>query len=365
MTTCMVNRISGNAVSRILLRAGVAVTGLLALLGVAQAQDAPTKGTVNIVGFSGVFADNYQKFIIEPFKAKHPGIDVTYQQSKNSAETLALLTLQRADPKIDIALIDVAVAIKASKDGIFAKLDPAKVKVLDEMPAWARLDGDKAVAFSQDNLAILYNTDTVKQPPTSWNDLADPKYKGKIAAKLGDTRGVILLPILDKLAGADYKQSIDPALGLLKKIAPNVSTWEPAPDCYAVIQSGEVDLSICWNGRAQYLHDTQGGKIGVAAPKEGSIGQTNTIGLVESSKNAAAAQLFINYALGTEAQAAFAEKSFYGPVNTKVNLPDAVAARIYGSKEAQAAQMSLDWNFVAEKYSAWIQRINREVIALN
>ncbi|MCJ7994200.1 ABC transporter substrate-binding protein [Rhizobium cremeum] len=354
-----------NGILRIFLRAGILAAGLAAFAGAAEAQDASIKGTVNIVGFSGVFADNYQKFIIAAFKEKYPGIEVTYQQSKNSAETLALLTLQQADPKIDLALIDVSVAIKANKSGIFAKLDPAKVPSLAEMPDWARLDGDKAIAFSQDNLAILYNTDNVKEPPTSWNDLTDPKYKGKIAAKLGDTRGVILLPILDKLKGADYKDTVDPAIDMLKEIAPNVSTWEPAPDCYAVVQSGEVDLSICWNGRAQYLHDTQGGKIAVAAPKEGSIGQTNTIGLVENSRNAEAAQLFINYALGTEAQATFAEKSFYGPVNTKVTLTDAVAARIYGSKEAQAAQMSLDWNFVADKYSAWIQRINREVIALN
>lgn len=352
-------------ISLIIAAAGALAVGVTLLSSGAEAQDASMKGTVNIVGFSGVFADNYQKFIIDAFKAKYPGIDVTYRQSKNSAETLALLTLQRADPQIDVALIDVAVAIKADKDGIFAKLDPAKVKSLADMPAWARLDDDRAIAFSQDNLAILYNTDSVKTPPTSWNDLTDPKYKGKIAAKLADTRGVILSPILTKLKGGDYKTSIDPAIEMLKEIAPNVSTWEPAPDCYAVVQSGEVDLSICWNGRAQYLHDAQGGKIGIALPKEGSIGQTNTIGLVEGSKNAEAAQAFIDYALSAEAQATFAEKSFYGPVNTKVSLPDAVAARIYGSKEAQAAQMSLDWNFVADKYSAWIQRINREVIAAN
>lgn len=344
--------------------AGIVAAGIAFLSGNVLAQDA-TKGTVNIVGFSGVFAENYQKFIIDAFKAKYPGIEVNYQQSKNSAETLALLTLQRADPKVDVALIDVSVAIKANKEGLFAKLDPAKVPALAEAPDWARIDDDHAVAFSQDNLAILYNTDSVKEPPKSWADLADPKYKGKIAAKLADTRGVILLPILAKLKGGDYKTSIDPAIDFLKEIAVNVSTFEPAPDCYAVVQSGEVDLSICWNGRAQYLHDTQGGKIGVALPKEGSIGQTNTIGLVENTGNREAAELFVNYALGAEAQATFAEKSFYGPVNTRVSLSEPVAARIYGSKEAQAAQSSLDWNFVAEQYSAWIQRINREVIAAN
>jgi putative spermidine/putrescine transport system substrate-binding protein len=176
---------------------------------------------------------------------------------------------------------------------------------------------------------------------------------------------VILLPILNAMAGADYKETIDPAIAAMNAFAPNVLTWDPAPDCYAVVQNGEVDLSICWNGRAQYLHDTQDGVIGIAAPLEGSIGQTNTINLVEGSKNAEAAQLFIDYALSAEAQATFAEKSFYGPVNTTVELSDDVAARIYGSKEAQAAQMTLDWSFIATVYSDWIQRINREVIAFN
>lgn len=345
-------------------------SGLLAataftFAGAALAQDANITGTVSVVGFSGVFAENYEKFIISAFEEKYPGIDVVYQPSKNSAETLALLTLQKNDPTVDVALIDVAVGIKAAQEGLTAALDPAVVTNLTDTPDWARIEGDRSVAFSQDNLTILYNTQTVSEPPTSWNDLKDPKYSGRIAARLGDTRGVILIPILDKIAGADYKDTIDPAIEALNAIGPNVLTWDPAPDCYGVVQSGEVDLSICWNGRAQYLHDTQGGIIGVAAPKEGSIGQTNTINLVEGSKNAEAAQLFINYALSAEAQATFAEKSFYGPVNTKVELSDDVAQRIYGSKEAQDAQMTLDWPYIATVYSDWIQRINREVIANN
>ncbi|MDR3471105.1 MAG: ABC transporter substrate-binding protein [Devosia sp.] len=329
------------------------------------APNSPVTGNVAIIGFSGVFADNYQKFVIAPFEAKYPGIHVTFQQAKNSADMLAQLTLQKGDPQIDVTLIDVAVALRADKEGLFARLDPKIVANLSQMPDWARMSNDQTVAFSQDNLAILYNTDAVKSPPTSWADLADPKYKGKIAAPLADTRGVILIPILDKLAGADYKQTVDPAFDLLKKIALNVQTWNPAPDCYVPVQSGQVELSICWNGRAQYLHDAQGGKIGISLPKEGSIGQTNTINLVTGSKHAEAAQLFINYAISAEAQATFAQKSFYGPVNTTVKLDDATAARIYGSKEAQANQSSLDWPWIANVYTPWVTRIKRDVIAAN
>lgn len=164
-----------------------------------------------------------------------------------------MLTLQRAEPKVDVALIDVSVAIKANKEELFTKLDAAKVPNLAEQPEWARIDGDRSVAFSRDNLAILYNTDAVKEPPISWTDLADPKYKGKIAAKLSDTRGVILLPILTKLEGwrlQDLRRSGHrfPANRLRRafRLSNRLS-------CYAVVQSGEVDLSICWNGRAQYL----------------------------------------------------------------------------------------------------------------
>lgn len=328
----------------------------------AYAQD---RVTLNVIGFSGVFAENYEKFVIAPFEAENPDIDVVYQPSRNSAETLALLTRQRANPDVDVALVDVSVAIRANAEGIFAPLDETIVTNIDQLPDWARIDGDRSLAFSQDNLALLYNTETVTNPPTSWMDLTDPAYKGRIAARLADTRGVILLPILSKIAGTDYKESIDPALDLLKQIAPNVSTWDPAPDCYAVVQSGEVDLSICWNGRAQYLHDTQGGVIGVANPIEGSIGQTNTISMVEGTEKTDAAQRFINYAISAEAQETFAEKSFYGPVNETVELAPEVAARIYGSKEAQDAQMSLDWPWIADVYAPWIQRINREVIAFN
>lgn len=342
-----------------LLRRSIAATcALLPLL----TQAAPS-ATVNVVGFSGVFADNYQKFIIAPFEARHPDIKINYQQSKNSAESLALLTLQRNDPNVDVALLDISVAIRANKQGLFAPLDSAIVANLAATPDWANIDGNRSIAFSQDNLAILYNTDNVQRPPTSWNDLTDAKYQGRIAAPLADTRGVTLLPILTRLKGGDYKRDIEPGFDLLKAIAPNVSTWEPAPDCYAVVQSGEADLAICWNGRAQYLHDKQGGKIGIALPREGSIGQVNTISLVKGSKQAQAAQRFIDYALSAEAQRTFAEQSFYGPVNTQVRLADAAAARIYGSKAAQDAQMTLDWPWVAERYAPWIQRIRRDVIA--
>jgi putative spermidine/putrescine transport system substrate-binding protein len=347
-------------------RAAWILAGVSLLAGLASPAKAQVnqdiKGEINIIGFSSVFEDIYTNFVIKPFMAKYPNVKVNYRPMRNSAESVALLRVQKSRPTIDVALMDIAVAMQANKDGLFAALDPAKVPSLADIPEWGRAAGNFGPAMSQDNLSIIYNTSEIKVAPSSWNDLSNPAYKGRVGMPIADTRGVLLIPLLARMQGADYKTNIDPAIEALKKIAPLVQTYEPVPDVYTAVQSGSIGIAVGWNGRGQYVHDTQGEKIAVAIPKEGSIAQINTVNLVAGAPNPDAAQAFINYALGEEAQKAFAEKSFYGPVNSKVKLSPEVQLRIFGDTEASKRQMHLDWSFITERYSAWVQRIKREVM---
>ena len=339
---------------------------LTSSLSVVHAQDAKDiKGEITVVGFSAVFEDNYTAFVIKPFMEKFPNVKVNFRAMRNSAEMVALLRTQKDRPALDVVLMDIAVATQANKDGLFAPLDPAKVPNLANIPDWGRAEGNFGPAMSQDNLSIIYNTEQVKTPPTSWNDLANPAYKGRVGMPIADTRGVLLMPLLARMQGVDYKTSIDPAIAALNKIAPLVQTYEPVPDVYTAVQSGSIGIAVGWNGRGQYVHDTQGGKIAVAIPQEGSIAQINTINLVAKDPNPEAAQAFINYALSEEAQKAFAEKSFYGPTNSKVKLSPEIEARIFGDSEVGKKQMHLDWTFITTNYGPWVQRIKREVIGAN
>jgi putative spermidine/putrescine transport system substrate-binding protein len=327
------------------------------------ARAAGASGEVTVMGFFGIFQDNFSRAVLQPFMQRFPDINVTFRPVLGSAQATAMLRTQRSHPSADVVIMDLSVAEQNNRDGLFAPLDLAVVPNLAAIPAWGRPAGNMGAALTQDLLVILYNPATVKKRPASWADLADPVYAGRVGMPIGDIRGVVLLAVLDRLAGADYKVTVDPAIAVLKKIAANVQTYEPQPDPYTAIRSGLIDIAIGWNARGQANHDQAPESFLAIVPTEGTGPQINTINLVANAPNARAAQIFINYALSAPAQQAFAEALYYGPTNTNAVLPPSLAGRIFGTEASRKQQLDLDWAWFSSHDNALIQRIRREVIA--
>lgn len=319
--------------------------------------------TVTVVGFFGIFEDNYTKAVLQPFMQKNPDIKVVFRPVRGSAEATAMLRTQKAKPQVDAVIMDLAIAAQNSREGVFAQLDPAQVPNLADIPAWGRPANNMGAALTQDVLVLLTAPKRLKKQPASWLDLADPAYAGRAGMPIGDVRGTVLLALLNRIAGVDYKQSVDAGIATMKKIAANVQTYEPQPDIYTSIRSGVVDIGIGWNARGQLNQDQANGDFAAVVPVEGTAPQVNTINLVANAPAGAAAQKFIDYALGVEAQKAFAEALFYGPTNSKANLDSALATRIFGTAETRAKQMELDWDWFSRNNNTLLQRIRREVIA--
>ncbi|MER7999852.1 ABC transporter substrate-binding protein [Streptomyces sp. NPDC095613] len=320
------------------------------------------KQTVTFMGFYGTFQDTFTKTVIEPFEKANPDIEVTYVPIQNSSEVLAKLRASKSRPVADVALMDSSVAPTANKEKLFAQLDAEKVPNLDRLVDTARSKTGHGPALTFDSLSILYNSEKVKKAPTSWNDLWDARYKGKLAMPIADTRGVALIVALEKILGADYKQDIDPAIDKLKQLSPAVQTWQPSPDVYTAIQSGDADIAVGWNARGQYYKNTSDGVVQPVLPKEGTVTQVNTINLVNNSRHTAAAEKFIDYAIGAKAQKAFDDEAYYAPVNKDVTLSPDAKERTTASAEQQKNQIPVDWNWLTTRYTAWVDRIKQEVI---
>jgi len=321
--------------------------------------------TVTFQGFAGVFQDAFTKAVIDPFQAKHPDIRINYQPVKNSAQVLAGLRSARSRPTVDIAIIDSSVAPTANKEGLFAKLDKKSVPNLADLdPAAVDPDG-YGPGLTFDSLSIIYNTKQVATPPKSWEDLWKPEFNGKLVLPIADTRGIALIRVLDEIAGADYQKTIDPAIDRLKQLAPAVQTWDPQPDIYTAVASGAAAIGVGWNARGQLFHDTTGGDVQTVLPTEGTVSQVNTINLVANAPHTDAARTFIDYALGVDAQKAFAEAAFYAPTNTKAKdaLDPKVLDRTAASPEQAAKAIDLDWRWITPVYADWVDRIKREVIS--
>lgn len=344
--------------------AALALAVPLAACGASDAgTDTPTEGTVTLLGYAGIFQDNYTKAVVEPFQEKYPNIKVEFRPTQNSAESLATLRSEKSNPSVDVAIMDTSVSATGNSEGVFAKLDPKQVTNLADIAEEGKTPDNYGPAVTFDNLVLLYDTDKVKQQPTSWGELWKPQHKGKIGIPAApDIQGLALTMIVCKMQGADYRKTIDPAVAELSKLSAAVQTWDPQPDPYSLVTSGSASVAIGWNARGQVYHDTSKGRLGVSIPDEGSVFQINTINLTKNSKHPKAAQTFINYALSPEAQKSFTETMFYAPTNTKAKISEDAAARTATSPERQEEMISVDWNWVSGRRDAWTEEWRRKII---
>ncbi|MGZ9724133.1 extracellular solute-binding protein [Rhizobium miluonense] len=301
-----------------------AVVGLGLFAGAASAQTVVTLG-----GYGELFADQYKKAVVDAFNASQTEVKVEYYAIGGSAQILGTLRAQKAAPQVDAVIMDIGVAKAGTDEGLFDKVDESVSKHVADLYPQARLDGVAGVGFTLDNVVLLYDKEKVTPAPDTWEALWGKGLERKVAIPAPpEILGMSLTVIAEKMAGGgDFVTSTQKAITKLGLLSGNVLTFEPKPDPYTPIMSKQALLSVGWNARAQYFSAQPGSNLGAVLPKEGSVFQVNSLNLVKGAKNTEAAKKFIDYALGPEAQAAFAKAMFYAPANSKVELPDEVASR--------------------------------------
>jgi putative spermidine/putrescine transport system substrate-binding protein len=345
---------------RLVIQAGLAT---IAAPAIVRAQG--LSGQITLMSYAGIFQDNYVKTVIEPFQQANPGVKVNYVPGGSSAQMVGSVRAQKADPQVDIAIMDVTTSSIGNTEGLFDKLTPAEVPALAELLPEARAaGGEYGPAVTFDHLVLVYDTQNLTPPITKLADLWRPDLKGQLAVSAPpNIQGLALTAMVEKMEGGDYRKSIDAAIKKLRALAPSVQTFDPNPDGYSLILNGVVKVATGWNARSQLFADQTGGKIGTLLPPEGSVFQINTINLTAGSKNRAAAIAFINHALSQGAQKAFTERMFYAPTNGKAVIDPKAIARTAAAPESRARMIGVDWNEVIKLRDQWNNRWRREVIS--
>src|SRR5258708_7139736 len=90
---------------------------------------------------------------------------------------------------------------------------------------------------------IAYNTEKIKQAPTSWNDLLKPQFKGRVGlVGLDSTLGLVWMVALAKMLGGD-EAHMDPAFDFVRRLMPNVGAVAPNPAPLATLfHQGPIDI---------------------------------------------------------------------------------------------------------------------------
>ncbi len=153
---------------------------------------------------------------------------------------------------------------------------------------------DYVVPYQMGTQAIVYNSETVTNPPASWADLWDTEYEGRIVA-VDDNRviiGMTLLTLGYDVNSTDEEQ-LKEAEQKLRELMPNIRVFDSDSPKNPLL-AGDVDLGIVWNGEA-FLAQQENPAFKYVFPEEGSIIFYDGMGIPASAPHPDISYAWFNY----------------------------------------------------------------------
>jgi putative spermidine/putrescine transport system substrate-binding protein len=164
---------------------------------------------------------------------------------------------------------------------------------------------------------LAYRSDTMKTPPASWADFFNPeKFPGRRALPKAPISALEVALLADGVPGDKlYPLDVDRAFRKLDQIKPHIDVWWTSyPQTTQLLLSGEVDMLVTSNARAQAAID--GGAPVTLVWNQGLYGLEGWV-IPKGTPRAAAAKKFIAFCARPKQQALYTKTLSYGPTNPK------------------------------------------------
>lgn len=308
--------------------------------------------------FGGSFADDSKACHIAAFEKK-TGAKVALKLG-SSSQFAASIRATGGKSDFDIVYIDNALAAQLKNEKLLEVIDKTRLANAGEVSPKAFDKDGQYVVFMTGATVIVYDTQQIKTPPTSWADLSKPEYAGKLAiGDISGTSGSQLLMALNRAKGGTLG-NMDAGFEAVKPLAKSsVTLYTQADQIVSLFERQEIAIAVWYPDRAGSAID-KGLPLAVVYPKEGAVGILPALVIPKGAKSPALALKYIDEVLSKEGQTCFAERKYAGPVNTRVVLSDK-AAKIVPYKESFDNLWLPDPEAVAKSLPDWTKRWQREV----
>ena len=326
----------------------------------ARAQD----NTIYIGMNGGDMERSYTKYVFPAFERIH-GVKVVVVPG-TSSDILAKVQASKERPPVHVMFLDDGVMMRAIKLGLCQKL--TDTAALADLYPSARMVGDMAAGVNVGMTGIAYNKkmfDEKKWPaPTSWMDLADPKFKGKVVFQSmpASSFGLHGFLMFNRIQGGTEK-NVDPGFSKwASTIGPNVLEYIPSSAKLSeMVQNGEAAIfPLTPTGVA--TQKARGVPMEYAQPKEGSVLLMVAECVTANNSNPAMAQKLAAFLLTPQAQAAALEFGNQIPSNQKTQPGSPAAqATVDRFKGYMKTVITLDWESVNQLRPEWNARWNKTV----
>jgi iron(III) transport system substrate-binding protein len=240
--------------------------------------------------------------IMEQF-TKDTGVKGEYTRISTSKFLATVLTEHQAGKLMADVLQSPLPIMKLLKDkGVFT---PYKSPAAADYPAWTRKD-DTIQIFGIEYVALIYNKELVKAKdvPERYEDLTDPKWKGKIVMANPSAHATTISWLIG------LKENVFPSekawMNFVKGLAANkpmlVKSFGPTP---APVESGEKLIAI---SMPKYIITKAPAPLDWARVEQPLLGTPRGIAVAASASHPNAAKLFVDYWLSRDAMQMLADK---------------------------------------------------------
>tara|TARA_R110001599_G_scaffold89410_5_gene236663 strand:+ start:300 stop:1343 length:1044 start_codon:yes stop_codon:yes gene_type:complete len=304
---------------------------------------------ITMATFGGGVEKTWESAFAQPFTAS-TGINVKIVPVPSPE---AQLRNPAARAQYDVALVTYPQAANLLRDGLIQTFSGAELPdTADTNAKYLMKDKDGKLAGASPYFmyyAIAFNsTQASKSDFQSWSDLANPKWKGKLAL----TRPIYIssydLPIMAIAQGGSEKD-IEPGVELLKKIAPNVLTqYSSIAHMNGLLTRGEIAAGPYYSGRVWQIRREGAKDVDITIPKEGALMIPYIVVVPKSSKNLTAVKKWLGFMSTAQPQVRALELGGYFPLNQDAEMPPEMQKEMgFTMKQLLSKLHQPDWSVIA------------------
>jgi putative spermidine/putrescine transport system substrate-binding protein len=297
----------------------------------------------------GPVADAINNVALPLFRRQFPNVSIQLEVSTGAVAYQKMLA-QKNNPVIGGGMFNDLVSARGSIDKMWAAINPDYMPNAQRVPKELLLPGGEGVTFQQTPFGIMYNPDKV-EAPTSWTDLWNPKYEGRVA--MWD----VYFDAYAMAAVAVGKgPSVEDGIKAWEPYRKNIGAWTTSPIAEEdLVHRGEVWLAPHWGAWTEQAR-LQGKRVAFAFPKEGATLWSNQLqcSVGFSPKITELVQRYLNVWLSDECQTAWLKNALISPAIGSLSIPPELQTNpaVISAADAGKKLIRLDARRVAAKFAA-------------
>jgi putative spermidine/putrescine transport system substrate-binding protein len=338
---------------------GAAAVAALAAAGTAGAQ---TK-TLYIGMNGGTMEKAYTQYVFPAFEKLYGAKVVVVPGT--SSDILAKAQANKDRPQMHVMFLDDGIMVRAIGMGLCQKQRP-NPSLAEIYPA-ARFKDDMASGVSLGMTGLAYNAKMFKEKgwaaPTSWMDLADPKYKGKVVfqSMSSSSFGLHGFLMFNRIQGGNDK-NVEPGFKAWPtSIGPNVLEYIPSSAKLSeMVQTGEAAIFPLTPTAVAALK-TKGIPVEYAPPKEGAVVLMVGQCVIANNSEPELSQKLAEFLLSPLAQANVLQYGAQIPTNPKAPAVGDGVQQVADINKWMKTAVTIDWDSINANRPAWNARWNKTI----